>query len=483
MKSKKLAALFVAATLVTLTFSGCGEKPVTKTETLKYVMMGPAAQEDQQIVFDEFNKKLQEKLPGVKVDFEIINGADYKQRFLLMQAGGEQLDIAGTYGLDFVAEVQNKSFIALDELIEKYAPETKKAYPEWLFDYMKVDGKIYGIPAYQQLDTPNGLYIPKKFADKYLDVEAFTEALQTKNYDVLFPMITDYAQKLTENGEIGYGLDCDMICYTAKEKIKSFTLTPKGEKDYEVGYVFFDDMYDKYFEYADKWYKAGYIRKDVMTVTNKNVFEGYAMFSQQVNPINDKKYSEDFVIIPFNKDLKIPSTSVAGGVAVTSSCKAPEKAVQLLNLLHTDVELFNLLTYGIEGKHYNKIDESHIEVPYASNQGSSTDKYGLYKWIVGNTEIAYLTQYDSDEHIDWVFNKVNKASLRSDFIGFVFNTTNIQDKIDQINAICGQYENALKYGTTQDWKATYNEWKAKCNAAGIEDCISELQKQVDEFLK
>ena len=63
MKIKKLIATLLAGAAL-ITCVACGEKTVNLDEkvTLKYIMSGPGMQEDSNKVWEEFNKKLHEKL-------------------------------------------------------------------------------------------------------------------------------------------------------------------------------------------------------------------------------------------------------------------------------------------------------------------------------------------------------------------------------------------------------------------------------------
>lgn len=490
MKLKKIISLAAASSMAVTMLGGCGTtKEETKKDiTLKYLMLGPAGQEDQQMVFTEFNKRLQEKLPGVKVDFEVADGADYQQRFMLIQAGGEQLDIVGTYGIDFNNEVSNDSFMALDDLLDEYGKETKAALPDWLFDYMTVNGKIYGIPAYQQLSTPFGIYMPKEYAEKYMNFDEFKAAVQSQDFEKVYQITDSYAEALKNDGKLGCGIDIADVVYMTKEFINTqFAAEKTGDKQYNVDYFWFEDAEKEYYKWAHEWYQKGYIRKDVMTETDKDskIFNndgGYAMFINQVNPMMDEKH-KDYVSVPFSDRYTIPAKSAAGGVAIMSGCEHPEEAMQVLNILHTDKEMYNLLTYGIEGTHYKKVDDNTIEVPYDSTQGGTNDKYGLYRWIIGNTELSYNTQLDSEEMNKWIFETVNKAEDKSDFIGFVLDTSSFQDNIDQLTAIKDQYKKSLMYGTLDDWEAKLDEWEKKAEASELNMVKEEMQKQVDEFLK
>ena len=495
MKLKRTAAVVAAATMAA-SFCGCGTNGKIQTKEksddirLKYIMPGPTGQQDQRMVFDKFNEKLHEKFPKITVDFEIIEPSDYKQKFLLMLASDERVDIAATYCLDYVSDVQNGSFIELDDLLDEYGKETKAALPDWLFDYMKVNDKIYGIPAYQQLDTPYAFYLPKQYA-QYLDIEGFKNALYTNDFEKSYELVDSYCKKLSDEGKIAYGIDVSMIPYStdAYESVKYPCAVRKTDSGkYEAFYPFTDKIYTDFYKWARSWYEKGYIRKDVLTADNTGeqkfkTENGYVMWGDQTNPMMTDKYGENFEIIPIHNYYKVPAQSAAGGVGITSMCKEPEAAMQVLNLLHSDKELYNLITYGIEGTHYKKTGEESIEVEYEGTQAKSTDKYGLWKWIIGNTELSYMTQNDSEAMKKWVFEDVNKAEKRSEFIGFVLNTENIQDKLDQVNAVAGEYFNALSNGTNADWEAKFEEFKSKAEAAGINDCLAECEKQVNDFIE
>ena len=171
-KHKIVAAALTGVTAVTA-LAGCGKGNVQTNEnvTLKYVMIGPGQQEDSNKVWAKFNEELHKKLPNITVEFEVIPIAEYKQKFMLMLASREKVDIANTYGLSFDEEVGNGTFADLTELIDGYGQDMKKLLPDYLFDYTTYDGKIYGIPTYQMLSVPSSMKTQKELADKYLDVE------------------------------------------------------------------------------------------------------------------------------------------------------------------------------------------------------------------------------------------------------------------------------------------------------------------------
>lgn len=80
-KYKKLfAAVLVLGCIIS--FVGCGDKGTVKKEdgtTLKWVFGGPGKQKDSDEVYALFNEKLQEKMPGVQLNFECITTSDYAE--------------------------------------------------------------------------------------------------------------------------------------------------------------------------------------------------------------------------------------------------------------------------------------------------------------------------------------------------------------------------------------------------------------------
>ena len=140
-----------------------------------------------------------------------------------------------------------------------------------------------------------------------------------------------------------------------------------------------------------------------------------------------------------------------------------------------------MLVYGLEGEHYTKIGEDRIETPTGA-QATSSDKYGLWAWIVGNISFAYDLQTTQEGYKEWVFDEVNQSEWRSKLLGFTLDTSNISTELAQITAMEAEFWEPLKTGAVENWEETFNEWEEKFEAAGGLEVQEEIQKQVDEFL-
>ncbi len=496
-KTLKAVSLIALLTVTAGLMQGCSTEKNVKVPdepvTLKYVMMGPGRQKDSQEVGEKFNEKLHEYLPNVTVDINVIDMADYKQQVLLMQTSKEQLDIVNTYGLDFSTEVSNGSFLDMTDLLDEYGKETKEALPDWLFDYMTIDGKIYGVPSYQMLTNLRCLITQKEYAEKYLDVDGLKNELYNNTFftEKTAQIINDYLGKLANDGKIGMGANMyNELPLAGYESVTDNFIM--NTETHEIVYKFETDVMKEQYKRHSDWYKKGWIRKDALSYTDegnaKGYKDGYVLWDFSYSPWTAASASKDgteFIAIPFKDYYPIPKDNAAGGTAISASCEHPAEAMQFINLLQTNKELYNMLVYGIEGIHYTKTGDNTVETPYGETP-TANDNYGLYKWIVGNTELAYTTQDqpNPEEYHKWVFDEVNKSEHRSELIGFVPDMEMIENNIAQLSAVKGEYMRSLASGALGDeWESYYNEWMEKTNAAGVDDVKAELQKQVDEFLK
>jgi len=161
--------------------------------------------------------------------------------------------------------------------------------------------------------------------------------------------------------------------------------------------------------------------------------------------------------------------------------------MRLLEIINTaeGEELYNMLIYGIEDVHYTKIDATHIEtLDYSNEEGDATTSFAGKKWLLGNTNYAWINQGGSDV-IKQAGIELNESDdlKASKLCGFIADSDPVSTEIDQVNAITSEYVNTLQYGVMgADWEATYNEFIEALDTAGYQTVIDEFQSQVDEFL-
>lgn len=502
---KKLLVVLLVVCLATMTFSGCGKKTgddPNEQVTLKWIFGGPGELEDSERVWEEFNKQLAEYIPNTKVEFEVIPHADYAERWKLMNAAQEDMDIVWvSWALNFKEEVSKGALLDITELVDEYGQDMKSEFPDWLLQLTSVDGKIYSIPNYQMMASPVGFSIEKHHADEgWLDIKAVEEmftsgkVLSIEDYRMFEP----YFEKVLSSGEKVKYVSTQFLDRAIKEKIGmpyggvepivcNAVIERKGN-DYKVydALTDFPDSYE-YYDLVHDWYKKGYIRSDILANPTEDAKDYLlwwtSMFkgSAERATITIGRPMEVFMADP---QLYIGYNGVSTSTAISSNSKHPERAMQVINLLNSKkgAKLLNLLTYGFEGEHYTKLTEDRIEWLGEATPGSSKNKYGYQNWAIGNALVTYTTQADPDGWNEYLHNDINMKADMSRLAGFSLDTKPIKLEIAQYNATLAEYA-YLDKGTTPNYKELLKERNEKLKAAGSEKIVKEVQRQVNEWVK
>ena len=496
---KKLLVLLLALILAVSIMPGCGKKISSDgAVTIKWVMPGPGEQADSQKVWAEFNKKLQtyDGFENVTVKFDVIPASDYSQKFLLMQTGGEKMDIIQTYTLNYADESRNGTFLPLDDYL-KNSKDIKADLPAWLLEYGKVDGKTYIIPNYQIFASKlPSIRTSEELIEKYWnqkEAEEFLQARETMDQEC-FDYIEKYLKKLKDNGKINLGFYLGGIHYKGYEVfLNPYAIKRNIEGDKpEVVNIYLTEEAKAFYRTMASWYKKGYIRKDSLSAKStedRGTMGGLSVWfgEKHKDAYEATQFAYPVGNIEVDKNYYKSNTSAAGGTAIYSKSKNPDTAMKIIELMNTKkgAELYNILCYGIEGVHYEKVNENRIKTFYDKQQPTSSEAYGLWTWVVGNTENAWLTQYDEDDTKKMIFEDINNGAetIASNLAGFYPDNTKYKTNLDQLRAIINEYKGQLASGALDDWEKTYNEFLEKMRKCGEEDIRKSLQEQVNEFYK
>jgi putative aldouronate transport system substrate-binding protein len=501
-KIKWVKGTAVLAISFVLVMTGCSNKTTVnpnanKSVELKWVLLGDK-QADSDEVWAKYNEQLDKALPGTKVNFEMIPGSNYKDKWKMMASSGETVDIAWNgYMQQFVMEAKSGMYMPLDDLIDKNAPDIRNEIPDWVFQKARVDGKIYSIPNYQMMtNNRTGFVTQKENADKYLDkdkmIKAFTSTETTTKEQ--YKMLEDYMKVLKDNGNLKLGLGpTAYIQLKGYEQVVSNVYIKRSGADYKL-YDLVDIPEVKEFIFVMKdWYDKGYIRKDTLTAKDDagkypQKFYSVWMTGNYLDistELSSKKDEIPLQYLPIEKNFYIGNGPSSTASVIPVSCKNPERAIKVLELMNTKKgkDIYNTLVYGIEGKHYTKVNDTRIETKFDIRNASKAP-YSIAKWILGNTFNAYETQYDTDGYMDYIKNDVNGKAVRSPILGFRADLTNITNEISQSDAILNEYLTPLySGGIGNDTEKMYDEFVKKIKKSGSDKVIAELQKQIDEWAK
>lgn len=451
---------------------GTAEKPV---ELIWYTIGTP--QKDVDKVEAEINKYTAEKI-GVTVDMKMIDFGDYNQKMQVMAASGEPMDILFTssWAFDYVQNARKGAFMELDDLIETHGQGIKDAIDPAFLEGSKVDGHNYAIPANKELPAQEAWRFNQNLLDKYnLDIS------NVKSMESLEPLLKTIKENepnvvpLAINKDFGPLLPFDYII----EKMPMAVYLDDKDDLKVVNFLEMPETMET-LKLMNKFYKAGYISPEAATTTStQDLMTSGNWFADRAatQPFADNLWSQSYgypVVSTPAGDANIFNWSVMGSMqAISANSKYPEKAMDFLNLLNTDVYLRNLVDSGIEGVHYKKLSENVMEnLPESKN-------YDMPTFALGNVMLTYLNPEDPENKWE-EFKKFNESGKPAPLLGFNFDPSKVSTELAAVNNVKEEFWAPLMTGTVnpEEFLPKANQ---KLKAAGLDKIIAEAQSQIDAW--
>ncbi len=536
-KMKRTVAIVLMALMVLGLFAGCGPSSADLSQevTLKWVV-SYNEQKEADLVHEAFNKELAKLLPNTKVEFIY---ASMKAQWPLWMAGREPLDISCTFGLDISQEIDNGSYLELDDLIAEYAPNIQKEKEILTKAYgsATVDGSLYAIPNEQPLLHQSASLDMKAKYYPYFPVDEMVAETNAnyKTTEKVYQLIEQYVNKLLAENLVEKGrfvLDVQNMLTNLATRGYDFVGNTMGtgawlcydSKDPNAKVMSFmqTEEYKMFIRYTSKWYDMGWI-PDSYGLSQGGVALEEVLTAKKVNNwynIDDPRgvrYEKDadgnvtnYYVLTDKEDAIFNGANIIGSeltyVTIPFTSKNPERAMMLLNLLHDEPgtegnKLLNLLCYGFEkdseyakeyGTYHYTLDTTVEGIPVANAvdytvQATGQSKYGIPHWVVGNVYKTYRTPNILDGQIEWAMNfttEVEPALSKTALYGFSANLSPVSNNVNQVTRALSEYLNTLSLGGGGAAKYTenYNKMIDKMNAAGLEKVIKEVQSQADKFM-
>jgi putative aldouronate transport system substrate-binding protein len=465
------AAPAPAADLIPITYSYAGPIPT-----------------DLKMVQDALNEILNAKI-GVNLTLDVVEFGAYNDKMQLRLAAGEECDIIFTapWINSYANNVANGVLLPLDDLLIEHAPGLWASMPPSTWEAARVNGKIYGVINQQIFPKPWGVNVRKDMLEKYNfsldnvkrweDMEPFLQAV--KDGEGINPIYATAEGNLWRSQYWGYDPLDDGIGFIGVKAndetmtVVNLTETPEFEESARL---------------TQKWYDAGYYPANPIEVAEADaMFRAgkFAMTYHVEKPGNDVeaqgKYGWEFVSKNLTDPLILDTAGATATLnAICKTSKHPEKAMEVLEELNTNVEVYNLLARGIEGVHWVWADEGNKVMKFPDGVDGSTSTYNPNTdWEFGNQFNGYYR--DPKQVGAWEKTKVmNDTAFPSVALGFVVDRTPIQTEIAQTSAVLKEVMAPIVNGWVS-WDDAAADAHDKLNAAGAQVIIDEVQRQLNDW--
>lgn len=478
---KKLISVILSLCAITSVMSACsgGRSQNNDVTTITWYLPNTFYGKDKDLVFEKVNDHL-EKEYNMKLNIIAIDDGNYNSKMQVINAARENYDLAFTsnWTNDYYTCATNGAFTDITEMLPKYAPALWASMKPELWEAAKVDGKIFAAPNWQIQAKALNLRIPEcNIEDVGVDFDAISNLEDIEVY------MKKLNEKLPEVDGVG----------TAYPHILSYYGLVELASEGMPGVIYFEkdgkptvyNQYElpelrQYFEWKRGMVEKGYLsnvynpdgkkKKTDRVTTTAYILGGYKPGGATEFELANGYAVRDKV---FSKAILSQSSVTATMTGVSATSKHPEKAVQMLEILHTDKYVYNLLAWGIEGTHYTKINDNKIRI--VPNSGYDR----IANWKLASVKNSYILENQPDDIWEQT-EEYNNSAIISPVIGINFKTDEVSVQLANCKTVIAESYAMLELGLV-DVDEGLSKLINDLKKAGSDDIINCLQKQIDEW--
>ena len=463
-----------------------------------YPSLGPIPSGLQEV--EDAINEITEKKINTHVKLEMVEVGNSAQQVGLIMSASEPIDLMLSLPsgpASFTALKAQNQLSDITELLDEYGTDIKDILGEKLKG-TSVDKKVYAV-------TGNRTYVISTYIMMRTDVledlgllekarnmttlaeydEILSEVKKSEKWGHLAGIVSSDGQGTVlgiEPGFLGENNFSDMDFYDSLGDTGSLVFVDGDGNDTTVKGLFGSDEYANVYEIMRDWNEKGYIYSDILT--NNEMAEQLVKSNVAFSYIGN---CEAGVETLKSTDCGMPMTCVklksypirTGSLTkfvwtVPGSAKEPEAAVAFLNLMFTDADISNLLSWGIEGRDYVIVDGQA-----AYPDGVETAPYHTSDFLFGNQFLTLPWQGDGAE-----FRKeceaIEKSATMSPYLGFTADTTSVTNEIATLTNVIMEYRGQIGSGSASP--DVYSQFLEKLDTCGIDKVIAVYQEQLNQWL-
>lgn len=503
-RTGKVSALLMAAAMLLALLAGCGQSaqpvptgslaPATPTPapvptptpkpavTIGSMFPGeePAGLKD---VFKQLNKKLEQDI-SVKLELSWTSTETYDADMEAALASGKQIDFLWCSPGKLAGYAGKSLIVPLDDYMAQYGQALTQNIGAPLFDLMKVDGKLMGIPSAGNVplcgaghvltareDLRLKYSLPK--LDSIDNIELYLKTVHGSEPGVA-PLCGNAAEVIMPafGPEELLGGTAGAVAFTINSG-NTVTCEPLQNAASFKGAA----------AKVREWFIAGYIPAGMIEVKDSlaqlasgkaaSAVGGVALAALGTQGAAASAVpGAQLADVPVFGAQKYIMSDGGSALCLTAASKKPAEVVQFWNWIVASQENYDLLNYGIKDQNY-KLDGERIAY--------LNDSYKSFPaWMFTNMNFERYPAGASDDYID-TLKHWNDGAVVSPLLGFVFDPTPVKDIVAKVQLVYDAYAPAINAGSA-DTAALIAEFGAKMKAAGQDKIVTEAQKQIDAFL-
>ena len=493
---RKLISLLLALSML---LSLTGAVMAEEVYTLDYYWVGNGDNAVRAEVEEAINAYI-EPLIGANVRFHIVGWNDWTEKAVNALQSGEKMDIIFTADWrEYMVEVSGGLLTPLNDLLQEYGKGILETLPATFIEGTQVNGINYAVPTNKELCVPEGVVVNVTAAKEIgWDVTIDDPSIQT--LEDLEPWLEKYKELHPDkypylmDGSGGRWPDepwaPDWAGMESNCIAMRMALNEDGTADETIYSIFETEEQEEHIRLMYKWGQAGYISPDAsLTSFDYNGIFGAGDFLCMALPLKGSNikgaemylanHTTEFEYTEITMQPKYVVTTHSGGsmLGIPVTCKQPGKAMEYINLMHTDPTLINMMLYGVEGKQWEKTEDGFARL-------MDNSWYGAHggAWTIGNTALQMVTETE-DPQKNELLQAYAADAIPTPSLGFRFVKDNVANQVSAVTAVIKEYANPLSCGVVDpdDPAQGIEALRTALKDAGIDEILTEVQAQYDEW--
>ena len=479
---KKITCLILISSAITLTLAGCAransdEQP--DTIKLRWVTYDNGSVPlDAKKVIAAANAVSAEKI-GVTVELEF----QPSDKINLMMASGEYYDMVFTSSWinPYDKNASQGLYSDITDVVKTETPALYESVGKY-WDCAKLNGRIYAVPILKDMGAEDmfrlnsdyfegqkGMKIPEHMI--FAELEPYLRAYK-EDYPDKYPIAMDKA------GPAGY--------LNFLERIVDPVIVIPYDQQGEVRAIPFwecDELMERY-RLLHKWYEAGYIHPDAATIESTTADKSFPVrFGVAWRGYQGYSNPDDW---GFNVKTSIydgpylSRTSEQGAmIAICSACDEEhvKACLKYIELLATDRKFRDILGYGIEGEHFEYLENGTVIRLPAGNDRYYTRLYQTGSVVNASVESVSRTHLADPDQWEKVYKGYETDGIYGRSGDFAYDPTAKQDIITALLAIYSDYAAELRTGTS-DPDVVVPKIRQRMESAGIDEVLDDINSKL-----
>lgn len=408
------------------------------------------------------------------IRLEVIPVGDYTEAMSMKYISAEQWDIcfSGMWN-NYKDAVMQGAFVELPvDMLHAYAPDLMETLNPAALEALKIQGEVYALPVQRLHARQSGLLFDTQLAEelgfdwrsvnKLEDLEPYFDKLLANGYtECIFIEPWEMMNYLQSY----FGFDyLHSYAIPAAVRVSDQNGTVINPYETEELKAFARLMY--------KWYNKGYFTDEILSGSSKSRPVTLYLITG-----SGEQWQFGFAgqMVSLGHAVMTTEQVRSATLAISCYCKNPERAVAFINLLTTNEELLNLVTYGQEGIDWNWVDEDDKVI-----QREEYAYPGNFAFLVGNDCLDYYLDSQLVGGNETI-RKINADARTSAILGFQYDATKMAGHMANIQAAADGLIRSIMCGMAGDPDAAIAKLNAELYAAGLQQVLDDMQSQVDAW--